>query len=110
MCVCVCLCVCMCVCLCVFVCVYVFVCLCVCVCVFVCVCVCVCVCVYLLSVYIFCPLIRLFACSGCRQEEGGSYVWPVTHPCGAIKVPCHHYDSSFEEYGNVRRQCTKDGE
>ena len=47
--------------------------------------------------------------SGCAQEEGGGHVWPVMHPCGIATVNCSEFDTSFDRYGVIRRQCTKEG-
>ena len=46
---------------------------------------------------------------GCRQEEGGGHVWPVTHPCGVATVNCFDFDTAFDQYGIIRRQCTSEG-
>ena len=37
-------------------------------------------------------------------------MWPVMHPCGIATVGCGEYDNStFDQEGMIRRQCTKDG-
>ena len=47
--------------------------------------------------------------SGCRREDGGSHVWPIIHPCGVATANCSEYDDAFENYGLVRRTCTREG-
>ena len=55
------------------------------------------------------PLPPSFPHSGCRQEEGGGHVWPVMHPCGIATANCSDFDTAFDEYGIITRQCTKEG-
>ena len=47
--------------------------------------------------------------SGCRQEEGGGHVWSSIHPCGIATVNCSEFDRAFDQYGIIKRQCTKEG-
>ena len=36
-------------------------------------------------------------------------MWPVMHPCGIATVNCSEFDRAFDQYGVIKRQCTKEG-
>ena len=36
-------------------------------------------------------------------------MWPVMHFCGIATVNCSEFDNAFDQYGVIKRQCTKEG-
>ena len=36
-------------------------------------------------------------------------MWPVMHPCGIATLNCSEFDRAFDQYGVIKRQCTKEG-